>query len=83
MKKEIMDRKVDFLSGDEVKAMIKLSTPSNFRSGKEIFDKGEIEIVEFTGDKIIANILDGQTRNVEFLSSLNGLQPEHRGVWSL
>jgi hypothetical protein len=54
--------------------MIKLSTPSNFRLGKEIFDKGEIEIIEFTGDKIIANIGDSQRRKVEFLSSSNRLQ---------
>lgn len=54
--------------------MIKLSTASNFRLGKEIFDKGEIEIIEFTSDKIIANIGDSQRRKVEFLSSSNRLQ---------
>jgi uncharacterized Zn finger protein len=69
-----MNRKGSFLSEDEVKAMIKLSTPLNFRLGKEIFDKGEIEIIEFTGDKIIANIGDGQRRKVEFLSSSNKFQ---------
>ncbi len=69
-----MNRKVDFLSEDEVKAMIKLSTPSNFRLGKEIFDKGEIEIIEFTGNKIMANIGDNQRRKVEFISSSNKLQ---------
>ena len=42
-----MNRKGNFLSQEEVKEMIKLSTPSNFRLGKEIFDKGEIEIIEW------------------------------------
>lgn len=60
-----MNRREIFLSHEEVKAMIKLSTSSNFRLGKEIFDKGEIEIIEFTSDKIIANIGDSQRRNVE------------------
>ena len=69
-----MNQKGNFLSQEEVKAMIKLSTPSNFRLGKEIFDKGKIEIIEFTGNKIIANISDGQKRRVEFLSSSNRLQ---------
>ncbi|MCZ7382947.1 MAG: hypothetical protein O8C64_15430 [Candidatus Methanoperedens sp.] len=69
-----MNRKETFLSQEEVKAMIKLSTPSNFRLGKEIFDKGEIEIIEFASDKIIANIGDSQRRKVEFLSSSNRLQ---------
>ena len=69
-----MNRKLDFLSQEEVKAMIKLSTPSNFRLGKEIFDKGEVEIIEFTENKIVANIGDGQTRKVEFLFSSNRLQ---------
>jgi uncharacterized Zn finger protein len=69
-----MSRKETFLSQEEVKAMIKLSTPSNFRLGKEIFDKGEIEIIEFTSDKIIANIGESQRRKVEFLSSSNRLQ---------
>lgn len=64
----------NFLSQEEVKAMIKLSTPSNFRSGKEIFDKGKIEIIEFASDKIIANISNTQKRKVEFLSSSNGFQ---------
>jgi uncharacterized Zn finger protein len=72
MKEEIMNR--NFLSQEEVKAMIKLSTPSNFQSGKEIYDKGRIEIIEFSSDKIIANISNGQRRKVEFLSSSNGLQ---------
>ena len=64
----------NFLSEEEIKELIKLSTPSNFQSGKEIFDKGRIEIIEFTGDKIIANVGDGQRRKVEFLSSSNGFQ---------
>jgi uncharacterized Zn finger protein len=72
MKEEIMNR--NFSSQEEVKAMIKLSTPSNFQSGKEIFDKGKIEIIEFTSDKIIANISNAQKRKVEFLFSSNGLQ---------
>lgn len=63
-----------FFSEEEVKEMIKLSTPSNFRFGKEIFDKGKIKIIEFSSDKIIANIGDGQKRKVEFLSSSNRLQ---------
>ncbi len=69
-----MNRKGNFLSQEKVKAMIKLSTPSNFRLGKEIFDKGEIEIIEFTGNKITANIGDSQRRKVEFLSLSNKLQ---------
>ncbi|MCZ7400249.1 MAG: hypothetical protein O8C62_11365 [Candidatus Methanoperedens sp.] len=69
-----MNRKETFLSQEEVKAMIKLSTPSNFRLGKEIFDKGGIEIIEFTSDKIIANIGENQRRKVEFLSLSNRLQ---------
>ena len=69
-----MNRKLDFSSQEEIKAMIKLSTPSNFRLGQEIFDKGEVEIIEFTDNKIVANIGDGQTRKVEFLSSSNRLQ---------
>jgi uncharacterized Zn finger protein len=74
MKEEIMNQKGNFLSQEEVKAMIKLSTPSNFRLGKEIFEKGEIEIIEFTDNKIIANFGDSQRRKVEFLSSSNRLQ---------
>ena len=73
-KDEIIMRKGNFLSEEEAKEMIKLSTLSNFQSGKEIFDKGKIEIIEFTGDKIIANVGDGRKRKVEFLSSLNRLQ---------
>ncbi|MCZ7401737.1 MAG: SWIM zinc finger family protein [Candidatus Methanoperedens sp.] len=69
-----MNRKVDFLSQEEVKAIIKLSTPLNFRLGKEIFDKGGIEIIEYTDNKIIADIGDSQRRKVEFLSTSNGLQ---------
>ncbi len=69
-----MNRQEAFLSQEEVKAMIKLSTPSSFHLGKEIFDKGEIEIIEFTSDKIIANIGESQRRKVEFLSSSNRLQ---------
>ncbi len=69
-----MNQKGNFLSQEEVKAMIKLSTPSNFRLGKEIFDKGGIEIIEFTDNKIKANISDGQKRRVEFLSSSNKFQ---------
>ena len=69
-----MNQKLNFLSEDEIKAMIKLSTPSNFRLGKEIFDKGEIEIIEFKDNKIISNIGDSPKRRVEFLSSSNRLQ---------
>ena len=69
-----MNRKVDFLSENEVKAMIKLSPPLYFRLGKEIFDKGEIEIIEFADNKIMANIGESRRRKVEFLSSSNKLR---------
>lgn len=52
-----------------------LTTPSNYRLGKELYDNGEIEVLETTGWHIMASVGGNgtQRRKVEILDTPNGL----------
>jgi len=69
-----MSNQIDFRLKHEVKENIDVSTPSNIKLGKNIFDKKEVEITEYSENKIRAFVLGGERRKVEFVSSQSGLR---------
>ncbi len=60
----------DLVREDKIK---KLSTPSNFHLGTDIFRKGEVELIEMTPLHASARVGGGQRRHVEFSAKSDGL----------